>query len=280
MVSVADQFSNLRNTLGSILGIFTLLRYLRTLFAKITGRPPPADATSLTPSAFASFQGLSSSNSSLLPNGQPAPSKKPFLIFIAAVVGLPYLMTKLIRSLARDNESQQPDPNNQLVLGPDGQPLPDQQQPQQPIDPSKLDFCRLLYDYTPESTLQGQPPTPGIDLEVKKGDLVAVLSKSDPLGDASEWWRCRSRDSRVGYLPGVYLEAIQRKPIPPKEIEDGGRVNTMSSIADGVGGGGSSSSKEASRANSMKVEAQPRPRVEGKAGDISAESFQKSAFYS
>ena len=55
----------------------------------------------------------------------------------------------------------------------------------------------------------------------------------------------------------------------------------MSSIADGVGGGGgSSSSKEASRANSMKVEAQPRPRVEGKAGDISAESFQKSAFYS
>ena len=79
----------------------------------------------------------------------------------------------------------------------------------------------------------------------------------------------------MGYLPGVYLEAIQRKPVPPKEIEDGGRVNTMSSLA-----AGSNNSQEGSRANSMKVEAQSLPKVEGKAGDISAESFQKSAFYS
>jgi len=270
MVSVAEQFSNLRTTLGSILGIFTLLRYLRTLLAKITGRPPPADATSLTPSAFASFQGLSSSSPSLLPNGQPTPSKKPFLLFIAAVIGLPYLMTKLIRSLARQNESQQYDPNNQLVLGPDGQPLPDQQQPNQPIDPSKLDFCRLLYDYSPDNVISGHPLTPGIDLRVNKGDLVAVLSKTDPTGNASEWWRCRARDGRVGYLPNVYLEAIQRRPLPPKEIEDGGRVNTMSSLA---GGGGS----EGSRANSMKVEARTGP--EGKVGDVSVEGFQKSQFY-
>ncbi|KAK4698119.1 peroxin-13, partial [Lecanoromycetidae sp. Uapishka_2] len=270
MVSVAEQFSNLRTTLGSILGIFTLLRYVRTLFAKITGRPPPADATSLTPSAFASFQGLSSSASGPFPDGQPTPSRKPFLIFLAAVVGLPYLMTKLIRSLARQNEQQnQYNPDGRLILGPDGQPLPDQQ-PHQPIDPSKLDFCKLLYDYTPESVTQGQPPTPGIDLEVKKGDLVAVLSKSDPMGNASEWWRCRARDGRVGYLPGVYLEGIQRKQ-QAKEIEDEGRVNTMSSLANG---------SEGSRANSLKVEAKSRgPAVEGKVGDISAESFQKSQFY-
>ncbi|KAL6715779.1 Peroxisomal membrane protein PAS20 [Lecanora helva] len=270
MVSVAEQFSNLRNTLGSILGIFTLLRYIRTLIAKITGRPPPADATSLTPSAFASFQGLSSSSSaSTLSNGQPTPSKKPFLIFIAAVIGLPYLMTKLIRSMAQQNETNS---NNQLLLGPDGRPLPPDQQ-QQPIDPSKLDFCRLLYDYTPESTLQGHPPTQGIDLEVKKGDLVAVLSKSDPMGNASDWWRCRARDGRVGYLPGVYLEAIQRRPIAPKEIEDGSRINTMSSLAGGSGG-------EGSRANSIKKEkiAEP-PKELGKVGDISAESFQRSQFY-
>lgn len=272
MVSVAEQFSNLRTTLGSILGIFTLLRYLRTVFAKITGRPPPADATSLTPSAFASFQGLSSSSSSVLPDGQPTPSRKPFLIFLAAVVGLPYLMTKLIRSLARQNQQNQYNPDGRLILGPDGQPLPDQQ-PHQPIDPSKLDFCRLLYDYTPESKTQGQQPTECIDLEVKKGDLVAVLSKSDAMGNASEWWRCRARDGRVGYLPGVYLEAIKRKP-QPREIEDGGRVNTISSL---VGGG--SSSGDGSRANSLTVEAKSGPRVEGKVGYISAESFQKSQFY-
>lgn len=129
-----------------------------------------------------------------------------------------------------------------------------------------------MYDYTPESTLQGQSPTAGIDLEVKKGDLVAVLSKSDPMGNASEWWRCRARDGRIGYLPGVYLEGIQRKPVQPKEIEDGGRVNTMTSITGGSGSDGS-------RANSLKVEARAGPKIEGKVGDISAESFQKSQFY-
>ncbi|KAL9138140.1 MAG: hypothetical protein Q9175_000657 [Cornicularia normoerica] len=270
MVQVAEQFSTLRTTLGSILGIFTVLRWLRTLFTKVTGRPPPADATSLTPSAFASFQGLSPSGPSLLPNGQPTPSKKPFLIFLAAVIGLPYLMTKLIRSLARQNEEQQKQYNQEgrMILGPDGQPMPDQQ-PHQPIDPSKLDFCRLLYDYTPESITQGDSPTDGIDLKVKKGDLVAVLSKSDPIGNPSDWWRCRARDGRVGYLPGLYLEGIQRKQQP--QIDDGGRVNTMSSLA--AGGSG-----EGSRSNSLKVEANG-PRVEGKAADISAESFQKSQFY-
>ena len=271
MVSVAEQFSNLRTTLGSILGIFTLLRYLRTLFAKITGRPPPADATSLTPSAFASFQGLSSPTS---PNQPPTPSRKPLLIFLAAVFGLPYLMTKLIRSLAAQSSQNQIQPYNP-VLGPDGQPLPDQQQPHnQPIDPSKLDFCRLLYDYTPENN----PPTAGIDLEVKKGDLVAVLSKSDPMGNASEWWRCRARDGRVGYLPGVYLEPIKRKPAQPQaQIEDGARINTMTTLAGGSG--------EGSRTNSLKEKVAAKggsgPRVEGlgKVGDISAESFQKSQFY-
>ncbi|KFY15185.1 hypothetical protein V491_05747, partial [Pseudogymnoascus sp. VKM F-3775] len=39
MVSVAEQFGNLRNSLGSILGIFTILRWFRTLIAKMTGRP-------------------------------------------------------------------------------------------------------------------------------------------------------------------------------------------------------------------------------------------------
>ncbi len=43
------------NSKISILGIFTLIRWIRTLIAKITGRPPPADATALTPAAFARF---------------------------------------------------------------------------------------------------------------------------------------------------------------------------------------------------------------------------------
>ena len=230
MVSVAEQFGNLRNTLGSILGIFTLLRWLRTLFAKLTGRPPPADATALTPSAFASFEGRT-----LLPDGtpssQPRPSKKPFLFFIAAAFGLPYLMGKLIKSLAASQEAEARRLN-----------------PETAIDPSKLEFCRVLYDFTPESGAAVQ----GVDLEVKKGDLVAVLSKSDPMGQQSEWWRCRARDGRMGYLPGVYLEVAGRPGV--KAIQSGSRTSSLTS--------------------SVKA-----PVVEGKAADIGVESFQKSGFY-
>ena len=105
-----------------------------------------------------------------------------------------------------------------------------------------------------------------------------MLSKSDPMGHASEWWRCRARDGRVGYLPGVYLEPIKRKPAQPQaQIEDGARINTMTTLAGGSG--------EGSRTNSLKEKVAAKgggaPRVEGlgKVGDISAESFQKSQFY-
>ncbi|KAL8703642.1 MAG: hypothetical protein Q9201_003180 [Fulgogasparrea decipioides] len=254
MVSVAEQFSNLRNTLGSILGIFTLLRWARTLLAKITGRPPPADAASLTPSSFAAFQGLTSPSSSANnPNAPPTPSKKPFLVFILAAFGLPYLMSKLIRSLASQNQQTQ----QQLIHNPDKQSL----------DPSTLIFCRLLYDYTPPNSSQA---VQGVDLSVKKGDLVAVLSKQDPTtGQESEWWRCRSRDGRIGYLPGVYLENIVRKAGPPKAIEargdDGdGRAKTMSDTSGG------------SRANSLKVAAEKPAEQRG----WGVEEFQKGGFYS
>ncbi|KAL5361707.1 Peroxin 13, N-terminal region-domain-containing protein [Aspergillus floccosus] len=256
MVSVAEQFGNLRNTLGSALGIFTIIRWFRTLIAKITGRPPPADATALTPSAFAAFMNGRSSPATL-PDGSPAPpkpSKKPFFMFLIAVFGLPYLMGKLIKALARSQEEQR----KQLMLGPNGEPVQGQGAP---LDPSKLDFCRVLYDYSPESQ-----ESAGIDLAVKKGDIVAVLSKCDPMGNASEWWRCRARDGRVGYLPGPYLETIQRKP-------------QQAAITAGSQPASRSNSLKATVADAAPADDAKKPQLSGKMGDISPESFQKSAFY-
>ncbi|OAG08967.1 uncharacterized protein CC84DRAFT_1162776 [Paraphaeosphaeria sporulosa] len=255
MVSVAEQFGNLRQTLGSVLGIFTLMRWIRTAIAKLTGRPLPASSKDLTPASFAAFSGRAPDGSAL-----PAkPSKKPFIMFMLAVFGLPYLMGKLIRTLARNQEEEQKrlmaaDP---LAAG-------------EPLDPNKLEFCRVLYDFVPDATMNAQP---GLDLAVKKGDMVAVLSKSDPMGNASEWWRCRSRDGRMGYLPGVYLETIQRRQ--PAQItagsQPGSRAQTMTS----------SVGLDASRAASLTQKSvAPAPKVEGKAGDMGVESFQKGAFYS
>ena len=291
MVSMAEQLGNLRQTLGSVLGIFTLLRWFRTLVAKVTGRPPPADATALTPAAFSSFlSGTSSTVPATLPDGRPAPprpSKKPFIMFAIAVFGLPYLMTKMIRAMARSQEEearrQQESGAMTYTSGPNGEQIP--------IDPKKPDFCRVLYDYTPA------PQSGGMDLEVKKGDFVAVLSKTDPMGNASEWWRCRARDGKMGYLPSPYLEPIPR-PVPKtqQKLTEGGlltssapgsrtqtmktdpaaqrlleqtdRTKSLSSISQGNSG--------------MHKSPVPMmgPAVTGGPGDISAESFQKSAFYS
>lgn len=236
MVSVAEQFGNLRDTLGSILGIFTLMRWIRTLIAKITGRPPPADATALTPAAFARFEGRTHG-----PDGSPLPpkaSRKPLLFFVLAAFGLPYLMSKMIRTLAASHEEEEKRLQAQALAS------------QQPLDPSKLEFCRLLYDFLPQ-------PNTGVELEARKGDLVAVLSKTDPAGNPSEWWQCRSRDGRQGYLPSTYLELLKRPAAEVKQIK----------------GVESDTSRTNSLVSTIKSE-------DGKKEYATAEGMQKSHFYS
>lgn len=262
MVAVAEQFGNLRDTLGSILGIFTLMRWIRNIVAKLTGRPPPADATALTPSAFARFEGRNLPT----PDGRPAPAKpsrKPLFFFALAAFGLPFLMSKVIRSLAASHEEEE---KRRMALA-----------QQQQLDPSKLEFCRVLYDFTPDQGVQG------VDLAVKKGDLVAVLSKADPIGNPSEWWRCRSRDGRMGYLPSTFLELARRPGQPAAAAaaplllrgpaSDTSRANSLtSSITNNTNTVPSEGGRDPEPS---------RPALPAtKAGTISAESFQKSAFYS
>ncbi|KAL2412711.1 Peroxisomal membrane protein PEX13 [Exophiala dermatitidis] len=293
MVSMAEQLGNLRQTLGSVLGIYTLLRWMRTLLAKLTGRPPPADATALTPANFSSFlSGGRGAAPTTLPDGSPAPprpSKKPFIFFALAVFGLPYLMGKVIRAMAKSQEEEQRRQQEQMALsyptttGPGGE--------QVPIDPRKLDFCRVLYDYTPA------PNSAGMDLEVKKGDFVAVLSKTDPMGNPSEWWRCRARDGKQGYLPSPYLEPIQRpsqRTQQQQQITQGSAVSAPGSRTATMKGGDAVSDAQkllqdaaADRTKSLSsiytnnnTNAAKGPQVTGGPGDITAESFQKSAFYS
>lgn len=242
MVSVAEQFGNLRDTLGSVLGIFTLMRWIRTLIAKLTGRPPPVDAVALTPAAFARFEGRSAPAG---PNGAPLPpkpSRKPLIFFLLAAFGLPYLMGKAIRSMAANAEE---DERKRLEAA------------GQPMDPTKLEFCRVLYDFAPEAG----NATQGVDLAVKKGDFIAVLGKTDPLGNPSEWWRCRARDGRLGYLPSTFLETAKRPGQPIAAIK------------------APISEPDTSRTNSLTSASKP-PAITSKVGDISPESFSKSQFYS
>lgn len=263
MVSVAEQFGTLKETLGSVLGIFTIMRWIRAGIAKLTGRPPPASSKDLTPSNFAAFNGRQPDGSPVAPR----PSRKPFIFFIVAVFGLPYLMSKLIKALARSQEEEQKRIEANPQAFNEGQPL----------DPNKLEFCRVKFDFTPETNPNVQQ---GVDLAVKKGDFVAVLSKTDPMGNPSEWWRCRARNGQMGYLPGPYLETIQRKQQQAQITTGsqsgspaGSRAQTMTASTTG--------SRSATMTSTKPVQGpEVAPAVSGKAGDMGIESFQKGQFYS
>lgn len=251
MISVAEQFGNLRDTLGSILGIFAIMRWIRTLLARLTGRPPPADATALTPAAFASFQGKANPDGT--PGGRPKASRKPLLFFVLAAFGLPYLMSKVIRGLAASHEEEE---RKRLEAT--------------RIDPSQLEYCRVLYDYAPQS----QPGAAnGVDLAVTKGDLVAVLAKTDPFGAPSEWWRCRTRDARMGYLPSTYLEVVRRQADQKRPVAAIKAAESDSSRANSLTSSGETSSS---------IQSPPTPvgvRPLGGKGGLTVEDFQKGQFY-
>ncbi|ODQ51075.1 hypothetical protein SAICODRAFT_67293 [Saitoella complicata NRRL Y-17804] len=178
MVSVAEQFGNLRQSLGSVLGVFTMIRWCKVLLAKLTGRPIPLDASGLNPAGFAAFEAGGGNDVA-----RPKPSKKPFIFFIIAVFGLPYLMTKLVRLLSARAAALERSQNASAGIA---------------VDPSKLEFCRAVYDFKPQD--------PNVELELKKGDIVAIISKTDPMGNESSWWRGRLRDGRVGYFPSNYVD--------------------------------------------------------------------------
>jgi len=190
MVGVVDQFGHLRNALGSVLGLFGLMRWMREL---ITGAPAPQ-----MQSEFRQFvNGRPVQGPQLPPPNAPKPSKKPLIIFLMAIFGIPYAMTKLIHILnerARNNPNALP-----------GQPLP-------PLDPSALTFARALYPFTPSTASE---------LALKENEIVAIMGKFDPRTggevdprlqlENDEWWKGRTRDGREGWFPKKWVQILEKK---------------------------------------------------------------------
>lgn len=205
MVGVADQFAHLRNYLGQVLSIFALARWIKDTLLRVTGRAP---AIVLDPREFRDFAAHGGSPNGA--KGTPRPSKRPLVVFFLAVIGLPYLMGKLVKLITARQEAErlrmeQQGPQQFAQNGQFGA-LPGQQgggmmqagkdqAAMEAIDPSKLTFVRALYAY---------PAADLLELSLQPNDIVAVLSKHDPqTGAESPWWRGRTRDGRVGWFPST-----------------------------------------------------------------------------
>jgi peroxin-13 len=198
MVGVVDQFGQLRNALGSVLGLFGLVRWVQAL---LTGRAPSGSA-GLTGEFKEYLNGKPPVPGTLTPPPRPKASKKPLIIFLLAIFGIPYAMTKLIRILnARAQANALP--TQGLLGGP--APAPPA------VDPSTLQFARALYPFNPS--------TPA-ELGLKENEIVAIMGKLDPARGVevdpmwegeSEWWRGRTREGREGWFPRKWVEVLERK---------------------------------------------------------------------
>ena len=184
MISVAEQFGNLRDTLGSLFGIYALMRYFRVTMAKLRGQPILPEQPDITTDSFNQFD----------PSGPPPPpslNKKPLVIFLLAVFGLPYLMGKLIRAMARSAP---------------------QRITSRPLDLGSAQFYRAVFDFTPRNGAQ--------ELGLRKGDIVAVVVQGQ-----GGWWRARARDGREGFVPSNYLERVYN---PAQQVGEGRPIPILS----------------------------------------------------
>jgi len=204
MVGVIDQFGQLRNALGSVLGLFGLVRWMKDMLTGNRG------GSGQLRGEFREFlngrpvQGPSS--------GPPAPkpSKKPLIIFLLAVFGVPYAMHKLVRILTERQQAQQAE-----LAAAGGQPgmLP-------PLDPSQLTFARALYHF--EATSPSE-------LALKENEIVAIMGKLDPATgmevdprievEGSEWWKGRTREGREGWFPKKWVQILERKQPEVKKVD-------------------------------------------------------------
>jgi len=205
MVGVVDQFTQLRNALGSVLGLFGLLRWLKEV---VTGQRSIHDSPG-------SSGGLKTEFRQFI-NGQPVQnqpaqspparaSKKPIIIFLLAIFGIPYAMSRLIRILQERAQAQ---------VAANGGVLPGQLPP---LDPSSLTFARTLYAYTASNPNE---------LTLKENEIVAITGKIDPRTGAvvdprldvdGEWWKGRTRDGREGWFPKKWVEVLQKRK--PKKVD-------------------------------------------------------------
>ncbi len=96
-----------------------------------------------------------------------------------AVIGLPYLMGKLVRFITAKQEAERQRLEQQgqnpgqagMLPGQHGGGMISANENGEAIDPSKLTFVRALYAY---------PAADPLELSLQPNDIIAVLSKTDP----------------------------------------------------------------------------------------------------
>ncbi len=258
MAGLADQVGGLKTYLGQVLGAFSLLRLGRGVWRWLMGRSGNGSRggngiggggggwveewkigqASGGPRDQGSHPQTNKSN-----NGGGRPSSKPLILFLVSAVGLPYLMTKLVRLLTRIQQ-QNLLKQQQLQMSQQAQAQSGMQQGLHHDLPPKgpITFARTIYPFS---------ATEPHELSLKQDEIVAVLQRYEGISGGEDrtttmtssinkelgWWRGRTRDGRVGWFPGNYVEILRKReregasPIPldtPAHSDGSGKVRVES----------------------------------------------------
>jgi peroxin-13 len=95
MISVAEQFGNLRDALSSIFSIRAIMRRIRVFIAKLRGKPAPPEEE----------EEVDNDDTAADPQ---TPSRKPLIIFLLTFFALPYLLDKFWLAVASLQSQRQP----------------------------------------------------------------------------------------------------------------------------------------------------------------------------
>lgn len=185
MVGVADQLGSVKTYLGQVLGVFSILRLGRRIINWLRGKktPPNADGWANEWSTALAGGGMPGA-------AAPRPSAKPLILFLLSAVGLPYLMSRLVKLLIANQQQQQQQQAaaNGQVMDANGM-----------IDPAKLTFARARWEFRPSEEWE---------LGLQPDEIVAVLERREGQGANDGWWRGRTRDGRMGWFPGNYVSRV------------------------------------------------------------------------
>lgn len=194
MVGVADQLGSLKTYLGQVLGVFSVLRLGKRILNWLRGRKSKTEGWVNEWAGVAGPIGPSGLHGGPNPKDPGRPSAKPLVLFLLSAVGLPWLMSRLIRLLIAHTQRQQ----QQQVAALDANGT---------LDPSKLVFARAKWEFRAAEEWE---------LSLGRDEIVAVLEMRDQGkdGQGSGWWRGRTRDGKIGWFPGNYVEIIKRREAP------------------------------------------------------------------
>lgn len=147
MLGLAEQFGNMKTFMASIFSIDSI----KLSFKRLIGKAPPD------------------------PTNPKNSSRLPVILFIIMTFGLPWLMSRMLKSLENKNASELP---------------------------LNLVFAHALFDYKANSPSE---------LSFSKGDVIGVLEKClenwNP-NKESLWWKGRLQNGSVGVFPANHVKLL------------------------------------------------------------------------